>query len=201
MVAVLTPDEFSRARKIAAMLSSDQQGEQINALALLKKIADSKKIRVDELLGMLGSLASGPRSEPPRPGPDWRDMWRPRPGKTNASEGGDYTDSSYTDRSNPEADRAFAEALRRQHQARREREDKQRKASQQFAEELLRERQAKTSNNLKARLDVLQSIPESRLSAWEQDFRYSILDKALSPFWTPSEKQSAIINKILEKAL
>jgi len=209
MAVSLTADEMSRAKKIAAMLSATTDGERLNALATLQKIADSKKVRIDELLLALGN---GGAKAPPSPGfkPGSREwwaeqtqqgtnpFWQARPGKTDAREGGDY---SYTDRSNPEADRRFAEEVKREHERRQKARRAQEEAARKVQEDILRAKQQGTSNALRARLDAMQSIPESRLSAWEQDFRYSILDKALSPFWTPSEKQSAIINKILEKAL
>ena len=207
MAVILTADEMSRARKIAAMLSASTDGERLNALSMLQKIADAKKVRIDELLLALGgggnsSNSSNSRPQPkPRPWNDPRDeaWWNEQFRKGGAhAEGGDY---SYTDRSNPEADRAFAEALKRQHEAKQKARREQQERDRKLAEDIMRAKQQGTSNALRQRLDALQSIPESRLSPWEVDFRYSVLDKALSPFWTPSEKQNTIINKIIEKAL
>ena len=208
MAVSLTADEMSRAKKIAAMLSASTDGERLNALAMLQKIADSKKVRIDELLLALGggSSSSAPPRQPSGYDPfkwDPRDNWQPRPNRTDAREGADYaySDFSFKDKSTPESDRVFAEAIKREHErrakARQQREEMERRTQ----EDILRAKQTSTNNALKARLDVMQGIPESRLSAWEIDFRYSILDKALSPFWTPSEKQNVIINKIIEKAL
>jgi len=116
MAAILTTDELIRARKVAAMLSSDRDGEAMNALAVLKRLADAKRIRVDELLAMLSTGPPAPR-EP----------------------------------------------------------------------------------NLAARLSALRRIDEARLSAWEQDFVDSILARARGRGWKPSEKQDAIIDRIIEE--
>lgn len=50
MPVTLTEDERKRLAKLAGMLGSQYDGEKLNALGMIQKLADAKKCRVDELL-------------------------------------------------------------------------------------------------------------------------------------------------------
>jgi hypothetical protein len=55
----LSQSDRSRREKLAGMLGSAFEGERSNALAMLQKMADSYKVRIDELLLGIGNEAAG----------------------------------------------------------------------------------------------------------------------------------------------
>jgi hypothetical protein len=75
MSITLTDEEHAKLRKFAGMLGSQFDGERLNALGFIQRMADAKKVRVDELLlaRMVTVVKSAPqeppRREPPRQEP------------------------------------------------------------------------------------------------------------------------------------
>ncbi|WP_448953052.1 hypothetical protein [Labrys neptuniae] len=50
MPVILSSEERSRLAKLAGMLGSNSDGERLNALSFIKRMADAKDVRIDELL-------------------------------------------------------------------------------------------------------------------------------------------------------
>src|SRR4249920_923943 len=168
MAPILTPDELSRARKIAAMLSATTDGERLNALALLTAMAKTKKLRVDELLVMLGDPAKAPPSPGQRP-PGWDWATRQPPPRPERGDERDW----------------FSEMMRAEQRRRQERDAAQADAMNRARQATEAARKASAERSLKARVEALRAISKARLSAWEQEFVASIEAKAQSPFWQP----------------
>jgi hypothetical protein len=188
MAVTLTHDELTRAKKVAAMLSSPNPGEQANALAILTKLAAAQKTRVDLLLAIVLNGDKTPPSPGPKPDygprPAWADYGRASRPQGGHREGGDYD---------------FGDAIKREYERRQKAEKAEAYARAEQAEQERQRKARTTEGNMKARLTALGELPEERLSSWEQSFVQNILMQAGRPFWRPTDKQDAVINRIIEK--
>lgn len=80
----LTDEEHAKLRKFAGMLGSQYDGERLNALGFIQRMADAKKVRVDELLlaRMVTVVRQAPQ-EPPRREPPRQEPPRQEKPKTD----------------------------------------------------------------------------------------------------------------------
>lgn len=85
MPVILSSEERSRLSKLAGMLGSSFDGERLAALAAIQKVADAKRVRIDELLlhgqtevirEVVREVVRWREREPPKADPPITAEWR-----------------------------------------------------------------------------------------------------------------------------